>query len=82
MFIRKVLVKQHRLQVLPGWNTVMQPSCNITALTHGRAILTTEKVEPRMEAYQTLPARLGEVMPQHLLRYLGSDCTIATLIIF
>ena len=77
---RKVLVKQHRLQVLPGWNTVMQPSCNITALTHGRAILTTEKVEPRMEAYQTLPARLGEVLPQHLLRYLGSDCIIATLI--
>ena len=63
-----MLVKQHRLQVLPGWNTKMLPTCDIVALSHGRAILTTEKVEPRMEAYQTLPARLGEVMPQHLLR--------------
>ena len=64
---RKVLVKQHRLQVLPGWNTKMLNTCNIVALSHGRAMLTTEKVQPKVEAYQKLPSRLGEVLPQHLL---------------
>merc|ERR1719357_1361493 len=63
----KLLVKQHRLQVLPGWNTKMLNTCNIVALSHGRAMLTTEKVEPKLEAYQRLPARLGEVLPEHLL---------------
>ena len=65
--VRKVLVKQHRLQVLPGWNTKILNTCNIVALSHGRAMLTTEKVDPKLEAYQKLPARLGEVLPQHLL---------------
>ena len=50
--VRKVLVKQHRLQVLPGWNTKMLNTCNIVALSHGRAMLTTEKVQPKLEAYQ------------------------------
>eukprot|EP00088_Acartia_fossae_P064830 TRINITY_DN79860_c0_g1_i1.p1 TRINITY_DN79860_c0_g1~~TRINITY_DN79860_c0_g1_i1.p1 ORF type:complete len:152 (+),score=0.90 TRINITY_DN79860_c0_g1_i1:24-479(+) len=63
----KLLVKQHRLQVLPGWNTKMLATCDIVALSHGRAILTTEKVDPKLEAYQRLPSRLGEVMPSHLL---------------
>jgi len=62
----KLLVKQLRLQVLPGWNTKLQSTCNITSLTHGRVMLTTEKIDPNLEAYTALPARLGEVMPQHL----------------
>ena len=64
---RKVLVKQHRLQVLPGWNTRMLNTCNIVALSHGRAMLTTEKVQPKLAAYEKLPSRLGEVLPQHLV---------------
>ena len=64
---RKVLVKQHRLQVLPGWNTKLLNTCNIVSLTNGRAILTTEKVDPKLEAYQRLPSRLGEVLPSHLI---------------
>ena len=60
-------MKQHRLQVLPGWNTQLLATCDIAALTHGRAILTTEKVDPKLEAYQKMPARLGEVLPSYLL---------------
>eukprot|EP00090_Calanus_glacialis_P035122 TRINITY_DN60031_c0_g1_i1.p2 TRINITY_DN60031_c0_g1~~TRINITY_DN60031_c0_g1_i1.p2 ORF type:complete len:156 (+),score=41.50 TRINITY_DN60031_c0_g1_i1:58-525(+) len=63
----KLLVKQLRLQVLPGWNTKMLNTCNIVALTHGRAMLTTEKIDPKLDAYSALPPRLGEVMPQHVL---------------
>ena len=59
-------MKQLRLQVLPGWNTKMLSTCNIIALTHGRAMLTTEKIDPKLEAYSALPTRLGEVLPQHL----------------
>ena len=64
---RKMLVKQHRLQVLPGWNTKMLHTCDIVALSHGRAILTTEKIDPKMEAYQRLPPRLGAVLAPHML---------------
>ena len=67
MFCRKMLVKQHRLQVFPGWNTKILPTCDIIALSHGRAILTTEKVDPKVEAFQRLPSRLGEVLPSHML---------------
>lgn len=63
----KLLVRQHRLQVLPGWNTKLIHTCDIVALSHGRAMLTTEKVEPRLAAYQALPDRLGEVLPAHTL---------------
>ena len=45
----------------------MLNTCNIVALSHGRAMLTMEKVEAKLEAYQNLPARLGEVLPEHLL---------------
>jgi len=61
-----LLIKQLRLQVLPGWNAHMKSTCDIIAACHGRVMLTTEKVEPRLEAYKKLPARLGEVMPEHL----------------
>ncbi|XP_023349105.1 uncharacterized protein LOC111717878 [Eurytemora carolleeae] len=64
----KIVVSQYRLQILPGWNTVMLPNCNIMALTHGRVIITTEKVQPKQEEYEKLPARLGKVMPDHLLQ--------------
>jgi len=61
-----ILVKQLRLQILPGWNAFMKPSCDIKAACHGRVMLTTEKVEPKLEAYEELPARLGTVLPPHL----------------
>ena len=67
VYSRKMLVKQHRLQVLPGWNTKMLHTCDIVALSHGRAILTTEKIDPKMEAYQRLPPRLGAVLAPHML---------------
>jgi large subunit ribosomal protein L27 len=62
----KLLVKQLRLQVLPGWNTKMLSTCNIVGLTHGRVMLTTEKIEPKLEAYSNLPSRLGDVLPKYL----------------
>ena len=51
MLYRKTLVSQYRLQVLPGWNTRMLPTCNILATTHGRVILTTEKIAPDTEVW-------------------------------
>ena len=42
---RTILVKQLRLQILPGWNAFMKPSCDIKAACHGRVMLTTEKVK-------------------------------------
>jgi len=62
----KLLVKQLRLQVLPGWNTKLLNTCNIIGTCHGRAMLTTEKIDPNLEKYAALPDRLGEVLPQHL----------------
>merc|ERR1712080_112041 len=61
-----ILVKQLRLQILPGWNALMKPTCEVVAACHGRVMLTTEKVEPKLEAYEALPERLGKVLPPHL----------------
>ena len=41
---RTILVKQLRLQILPGWNALMKPTCDVVAACHGRVMLTTEKV--------------------------------------
>ena len=43
---RTILVKQLRLQILPGWNALMKPTCDVVAACHGRVMLTTEKVSP------------------------------------
>ena len=44
LFLRTILVKQLRLQILPGWNALMKPTCDVIATCHGRVMLTTEKV--------------------------------------
>jgi len=64
----KLLVSQYRMQVMPGWNTKMLPNCNISSLCNGRVMITTEKINPKPKAFKDLPVRLGDVMPDYMVK--------------
>lgn len=62
------LVSQRRVQVLPGWNALMLKNCRIVATATGRAIMTTEKVDPNPENHMKMfQSRLGSDLPSRIL---------------